>query len=98
MAVVVIKAKKLFAGPGTSWIAEALVDEGDANTLYVSVHYFDGENYSVSRESIYDALVRDDIAESCNGILEEYEDYEDAKESKYVSVFDSLRRVIEMLD
>ena len=98
MRIMEIRAKKVFAGPGTSWVAEALVEGGEDNTVYVTVHYYDGEEYTVSRESVYDFLTdEDDETEPAADFLEEYDDYDDAADSDYIGVFDSLREVIEML-
>ena len=60
MGIMEIRAKKVFAGPGTSWVAEALVEGRGDNKVYVTVHYYDGEEYTVSRENVYDFLTDED--------------------------------------
>ena len=96
MGIMEIKGKKILAGPGTSWIAEALVKDAEGKERYVTVHYYDGEYYSVAEKSIYDFFEDDD----CEPIdsLEEYDNYEDAKKSAYKKIFGQLRKVIDMLD
>lgn len=97
MSINEIKAKKIFAGPGTwAWIAEAIVEDNQGNDLFVTVHYYDGENYSVSKQSVY-AFLADDGDEPASELLEEYDDYKDAKKSVYAKVFDALRKVIDKL-
>lgn len=96
MSIMEVKGKKIFAGPGTSWIAEALVEDEENNKRYVTVHYYDGEYYTVSEQSVYDFYENDDFAPVDS--LEEYDDYEDAKKSAYKKVFSHLRKVIDMLD
>lgn len=95
MGIIEIKGKKIFAGPGTSWIAEALVEE-KGSQKFVTVHYFSEEAYIVSEQSVYDFFEKDDIEPVEN--LEEYMSYEDAKQSDYNRVFNVLRNVIDMLD
>ena len=96
MGTIEVKAKKIMAGPGTSWLAEALVKDEEGNERYVSVHYLDGEYYSVSEQSVYD-FFEDDNYEPVES-LEEYDNYEEAKKSSYKEVFNSLRKVLDMLD
>ena len=98
MGIIEIRAKKIYAGPGTSWVAEALVEEGNGGKVYATVHYYDGEDYTVSKESVYDFLTdEENETEPAAEFLEEYDDYDDATDSDYIGVFDSLREVIEML-
>lgn len=91
-----IKATKVFAGPGNfAWIAEAIVtDENDE--LYVTVQYYDGEEYTVQKESMYEFLAEDGD-EPEEEFLEEYDSFEAAGESKYAKIFEQLRKVLELL-
>lgn len=93
--IIEVKGKKIFAGPGTSWIAEALVEE-KGSQKFITVHYFSDEAYTVSKQSVYDYFEKNDIEPAEN--LEEYMSYEDAKQSEYNQVFNMLRNVIDMLD
>ncbi len=97
MAIIEIKARKIFACAGSwAWLAEALVTNEKGEDVYVAVHYYDGENYTVCRQSIYDYLAGDGEEPACE-FLEEYENSKDAKKSAYAKVFDKLRKVIDML-
>lgn len=54
MGIIEIKAKKQFAEYGVwAWLAEALVEKDKGETVYVTAHYYDGEIYSVSKQSVY---------------------------------------------
>ena len=98
MGIIGIRAKKIFAGPGTwAWLAEALVKDEKCGERYVTVHYYDGEDYTVSGHSLYDYLA-DDGDEMVPDYLEVYDDYEDAKKSEYAEIFARLRSVIDMLE
>ena len=98
MGIIEIKAKKHFAGPGMwAWLAEALVEKDKGEAVYVTAHYYDGEIYSVSKQSVYDYFVNGND-EAAEDLLEEYEDYKDAAKSEYKQVFSKLRKVIDMLD
>ena len=98
MGIIEIRAKKIFAGPGTgAWLAEALVKDKKGEERYAAVHYYDGEEYTVSRESVYDFLAGGG-EEPASGFLEEYDDADDAEESDFAEVFEALRTVIEMLE
>ena len=62
MNICEIKAKKSFAGPGMwAWLAEARVEDENVNERYVTVHYYDGETYTVSEQSVYDHFDDDDV-------------------------------------
>ena len=99
MGIIEIRAKKVFAGHAASWVAEALVEGGDDNEVYVTVHYYDGEDYTVSQESVYDFLTdEDDEVEPAEDFLEQYDNSEDAENSDYAEVFEALRNVIDMLE
>ena len=96
MTINTIKAAQVFAGPGNmAYVAEAEVDNG-VEQVYVAVHMYDGENYTVGRESIYESLVGDgdDYPED---FIEEYDDEEEAQESEYAEVFEKLVSVIDVL-
>ena len=97
MCIVEMKAKKVFGGPGSFvWIAEAEV-ESDGKMVYVTVEYYDGEEYTVSEKSMYDFLA-DDGDEPCVEFLEEYANAEEAGKSKYAAVFEKLREAIDRLE
>lgn len=99
MTVLGIKAKKIMACPGSwVWLAEAFVTDKTGKDVFVMVHYYDGEQYTVSSQSLYPFLAEDDDeAEPVAGFLEEYESYKEAKQSAYAEVFAKLRKVIDML-
>lgn len=92
-----IKAKKVFAGPGTfAWIAEAFVVMEDGSDTNVTVQYYDGEEYTVQSGSMYEFLAEDGEDPECE-FDEEYDNWDDAKASGYADVFETLRGVIEKL-
>lgn len=97
MGIIDIKAKKFFAGPGTSWIAEAVVRDEKGQELRVTVSYIsEGEMYTVSKGSVV-AFMNEETDEAAE-LLEEYEGYDKTKKSSYRKVFSSLRKVIDMMD
>lgn len=97
MSILEIKAKKIMACPGSwAWLAEALVNVGDGNEVFVTVNYYDTEVYSVSNHSLY-AYLAEDGDEPEGELLEEYAEYKEAKQSAYAEVFGQLRKVIKML-
>ena len=60
MSIYGMKAKKVFAGPGCwSYIAEAVVDDGDGGEVYVTVQDYDMLELTVSSQSVYAFLVED---------------------------------------
>lgn len=98
MGIIEIKAKKHFAGPGMwAWLAEALVEDDKGEKVYVTVHYYTGEDYSVCKQSVYDYFVNG-VEEITEELLEEYDNFEDSQSSEYKQVFSALRKVIDMLD
>lgn len=97
MTIIEIKAKKIMACPGSwAWAAEALVNIGDGNEVFVTVNYYDTEVYSVSKQSVY-AYLAEDGDEPVDELSEEYDNYKEAKQSEYAEVFGQLRKVIKML-
>ena len=98
MRIIEIKTKKILVGPGTSWISEALVLDEDDNELYVTVQYYDGEYYTVSKQSVYAFFTDEEKIDSTYEFLESYEEYEDAERSAFRRVFAELRNAIEMLE
>lgn len=96
MSITELKAKKVMAGPGLFvYIAEALVEEAERH-VYVTVQYYDGEEYSVSDKSVY-AFLDEDGAEPVVDLLEEYDSADVAKDSAYAEVFSVLRGMIDKL-
>ena len=94
MNIYEIKAKKSFAGPGMwAWMAEARVEDENANERYVTVHFYDGEIYTVSEKSVYDHF-DDDDGDMFNEFIEEYDNYRDARKSAYAKEFETLRKLI----
>lgn len=92
-----IKAKKMFGGPGSwVWLAEAVVDDGEKH-VYVTVQYYDGEEYTVTDKSMYDALTADDV-DFVDTFIEEYDSWREAGKSEYAKVFKTLRDVIDRMD
>ena len=96
MSIESIKGIKIPAGPGTSWIAEAEVVNG-GKKVFVTVQLYDGEECTVSKDSVY-AFMTDEEIEPAEAFLEEYEALETAEtESEYGDVFRKLSEVLEML-
>lgn len=97
MGITEIKAKKILGGPGSfAWIAEAEV-EADGKKVYVTVSYYDGEEYTVSENGLYEFLAGAE-EEPCTEFLEEYTDWDEAQGSKYVKVYEVLRGVIDEME
>lgn len=94
MNIVEFRGKKAEMG---TCLAEVVVEYKDGNKLFVTVHFYDGEYYTVSRQSVYDYLAGN-TEEPAKDILEEYDDYEDAKKSEFAKVFKILRDMIGKLD
>jgi hypothetical protein len=92
-----IKSKKIGAGPETAYVAEAEV-ENCGETVYVTVQMYDGEECTVSKESVYAFLAEDD-GEPASEFLEEYEELDVAiEESDYGEVFEKLGDAIDELE
>ena len=97
MNIVEIKAKKFFAGAGNFvWLAEAQVEAEDGSTVYATVDYYDGEEYTVQGKSMY-AFLAEDGEDPCVNFDECYTSFDDAQKSKYAGVFAALKNVIEEL-
>lgn len=96
MSITELKAKKVMAGPGVFvYIAEAKVDD-EGHEVYVTVQYYDGEEYSVAEQSVYGFFDGDGegpVAE----LLEEYDSLEAASGSGYAKVFEMLCDMIDGL-
>lgn len=92
-----IRARKVFAGPGNfAWVAEADVVKDDGEETQVTVQYYDGEEYTVQRGSMYEFLAEDGDEPECE-FDEEYDTWKEAKASGYAEVFRVLRYVINKL-
>ena len=93
-----IKAKKVFAGPGSyALVAEAEVYDQEKDVfVFATVQSYSGEEYSIQKESVYDFLAGEGSA-AVSEFLESYHTYRDAKESGYAEVFEKLRKVLKML-
>ena len=86
-----VKAKKVMACPGSfALVAEAMLLEKGEET-YVTYQLYDTEEFTVSKESLYDYLAEDGD-EPAEGILEEYTKLSEAKKTKYGKVFEMLKR------
>ena len=96
MSITEMKAKNVMAGPGMfAYIAEAKVED-DGREVYVTVQYYDGEEYSVAEQSVYGFLAGDG-AEPVAELLEEYDSKDAAAESEYAEVFRVLCGMIDRL-
>jgi len=92
-----IKTKKIGAGPEAAYVAEAEVKNGK-ETVYVTVQMYDGEECTVSKESVF-AFLAEDRDEPAGGFIEEYEDLDEAiEESEYGKVFEKLGNAIDELE
>ena len=92
-----MKAKKIGAGPEEAYVAEAEVENGE-EVVYVTVQMYDGEECTVSRDSVYGFLA-DDADEPAADFIEEYEDLDDAiSNSEYGEVFRKLGNAIDELE
>ena len=97
MKVEGIRARKVFAGPGTfAWIAEADVITEAGEEKQVTVQYYDGEEYTIQEGSMYEFLAEDGEDPECE-FEEEYTSWEEARSSGYAEVFKVLRGVIRKL-
>lgn len=97
MGIVTIKAKQVFAGPG-SWalVTEAMVEDKDDGTVYVMAQEYDTTEITVSKQSLY-AFLAEDGEEPAVDFMEEYTEWKDAKASKYADVIAKLKKVMGML-
>jgi len=96
MKVIEINAKKVIACAGSfALIAEALVETDDLKDAYVTVQYYDGEEYTVGDKSLYAFLAGN--GKPPEEFSEEYTSAKAAGASAYAKVFDRLRKVIKML-
>ena len=93
-----IKAKKVFAGPGSyAFVAEAeIYDREKDAVVFATVQSYSGEEYSIQEESVYDFLAGEG-GTAAGAFLEEYSTWKNAKESGYAEVFEKLRKVLKML-
>ena len=93
-----IKAKNAMVGPGV-WerVAEALVTGPDtAEEIFVSFAEYDGfKNYTVAATSTFED---DAAAAQGENAMEHYENWNDAKSSRYCSVFKLLERTLTDMD
>ena len=92
-----MNARKVFVGPcGASVVAEASVELNDGSVVYVTIQDYEGTEYTVSKESVYEFLVgnRKNPAKKFD---EEYLKWADAKVSAYAGVFEKLKKAMKML-
>lgn len=98
MTIEGIKAKKVGAGPESAYVAEAEVKDGYDETVFVTLQMYDGEECTVSRESVF-AFLAEDKGEPVTEFLEEYEDLDTAiEESDYGDIFEELANAIDALE
>ena len=93
-----IIAKNVFAGPGNmALVAEAVVENDAGEVVYVTIQDYEGTEYTVSKQSVYEFLAGSQ-EEPASEFLEEYLKFGvEAKASAYAEVFAKLKRVIKML-
>lgn len=97
MGIVTIKAKKVFACPGSwAYVSEAMVETAEGETLYVMAQEYDTTEITVSKDSLY-AFLAEDGDEPAVEFLEEYTTWKDAKASAYADVIAKLKKVLGML-
>ncbi len=94
MSIIEIRGKKVNMD---AWVAEATVEDDNGEELYVTVHYYDGETYTVSDQSVYDFMT-DDCDEPAADFLEEYDDCDEAAKSDFADVFEILQDLLDKLD
>ena len=94
-----IRGKKTMAEPGVfGYDAEAAVSGPDGKEVYVCVNSFDSERqYMVSRTSVYDYMAGDGDEPDMD-FVEEYETFEDTKESAYRGVFELLDCIVTAME
>lgn len=97
MSITEMRAKKVMAGPGNfAYIAEAKVVDGNGKEVYVTVNYYDGTEYTVQEQSVYDFLAGYGD-EPCVEFAENYGALGEAKNSAYAEVFSLLCDEIDKL-
>lgn len=97
MTIYSIKSTKVMACAGSwAYVAEAMVDLPDGETVYVTANDYEELALTVAGKSVYAFLVgaEEDPVED---IREEYGSWKDAKASEYADVFDKLRKTLKML-
>ena len=98
MKVIGIKAKKVFAGPGSfAYVSEAYVeDEESGRRYYVTVQDYDGTEYTVAEKSVY-AFLAEDEGDPVEEFAEEYTKLAETKRSKFAGVFALVNRTLTAL-
>ena len=97
MYIVSIKAKKVFACPGSwAYVSEAMVEDAEGGIVYVMAQEYDTTEITVSKKSLY-AFLAEDGEEPAVEFMEEYTTWKDAKASKYADVIGKLKKVLGML-
>ena len=98
MTIKGIEARRIPAGPmDCGYVAEAEVVTEQMDRVYVTIQLYDGEQCTVSKESVY-AFLTDDSLEPASEFVEEYEKVSTAKsKSAYGEVFKKLDKVLDML-
>ena len=92
-----MKSKKVMAGPGNFvYAAEAKVVNEDGSEVYVTVDYYDGEEYTVQQKSMFDFLFGDGD-DPCVDFDECYTSMEEARKSVDGEVFSVLCGMIDKL-
>ena len=94
-----IQSKSSYAGPGMrGYDAEARVEDQYGNAVYVHVNDYESRHYTVSKTSVYDFMTGK-TDEDPNAVFdEEYDKLSDANESKFFRVFNTLDKVIDLME
>ena len=101
MKIYGIKCREILACMCGGWarIAEAEVETDTPNrdTVYVTIQEYEGQDFSVSKKSMFDFIVGNAEEPEDSDFIEEIRTLKEAKESEYAKVYEKLRKAIKML-
>ena len=91
-----LKATKVMACPGSfALIAEAVLLE-NGEKIYVTYQSYDTEEYTVSKDSVYNYMTGEGESTS-DPVDEEYTSLAEAKKTRYGKTFAMLNRLVKKL-
>lgn len=98
MNIIRTRCKKTFAGPGMwAYDAEAKVEDR-GEILYIHQNFYGNDHFTVAEESIFDYMTGETEEEVIADFIEEYENLDEAQESRYIEIFKMLDQMIRELD
>lgn len=96
MTINSIKTAKVFAGPGKyAYVAEAEM-ERDGKILYATIQEHNGEDCTVSKDSMF-AFIAEDGADPAEEFIAEYKSADEAKAGEYGAAFCAALAVMDIL-